>query len=131
MSNLNGNDEDRSESQLEVKDTTTHLYRIVPEVKTLILNALATVEKLPLSFDRALLDRAKRSLDNPIEKVIDETNNSVQPIISSSDKHSDLLKEAQWANYLATIRMTIEREMNGSENKEQLERILARIPKSV
>ena len=116
----------------EIKDTTSHLYRIVPEVRVLILNALGIMARLPTANDKSKIDQAINALGYPLQ-----SSGTIEPIAvpaPSVPTHSDPIKEATWRNTLDVIRLTVKREIatsTDSKVKEQLERILHVIPNMI
>lgn len=132
MSDSKLDPEEERDVRLAIKDTTSNLYRIVPEVKELILTVLAVFERLPTDTDRATISMARQALTFPLETNTSEPAQPA-PITKVEPPPVDAIKEAQFRNVLTVIRRTVETEMGKADpaNREQFARILARIPSDI
>jgi hypothetical protein len=51
----------------DVKDIATNIYRIVPEVRDVLLRALDYFQRLPVAMDKAIITRAFMDLSYPLQ----------------------------------------------------------------
>lgn len=119
-------DEDEIKS-FEVKDVTSNLYRIVPEVRNEIINALQAYSRLPVKKSDVAISQALTTLQYPI----DVTAPPAPTIMPISIMHSDAVKEANFKNTLTVIKkaITFERDKAEAEEvREILTRLLVRVP---
>lgn len=111
----------------EIKDVTSNLYRLVPEVKEEIINALQVYSRLPLNKRNFVISQALTELQHPVD-VNAPPAPTVAPIAIT---HSDAVKEANFRNTITVIRKAISFELDRAEDenvREILTRLLSRVP---
>lgn len=111
----------------DVKDVTSNLYRIVPDVRDEIITAITAYRKIPVKKHDAALTAALMALESPID-VTAPPAPTVRPI---NVLHSDAIKEANFQNTLTVIKKSITIELEraqSDETREALTRLLSRVP---